>query len=499
MPAQLKLDFSTTAPDGAEIILMSSDSVFFGLRDNSAQETLSMLAQNAEFQGKFAKYLPLPLASQTYLLAGVGQTEGGQTEEGIAEGALTSGPEAERWGSKLFSHLKAPPFNRAILDATSHSPETLFSILTGAMLASYHFDRYKTVKTGPVIDAHLTIISPHAADLRSTWDAQYQPLIEGVFTARDLVSEPANSLYPETFANHCASLASTGLEVEILDEDRLTALGMRALLGVGRGSAHSSYVVLMHWRGGAPDQPPLALVGKGVCFDSGGLSLKPPKAMEDMKWDMGGAAAVTGAMQALAMRQVKRHVIGIIGLVENMPDGKAQRPGDIVTSLSGQTVEVLNTDAEGRLVLADLLTYIQDQYAPQIVIDLATLTGAIISALGKEHAGLFSNDDALAESIIAAGIITGETCWRMPIGKSYDKLLKSSIADMKNIGGPYGGASTAACFLQRFIKDSSWAHLDIAGKAWTDKDRPTTPTGGTGFGVRLLNQLIDDWPDARTL
>ena len=272
---------------------------------------------------------------------------------------------------------------------------------------------------------------------------------------------------------------------------------MGALLGVGQGSRRDSAVVVMNWQGGS-DEAPIALVGKGVCFDTGGISLKPAKGMEDMKWDMGGAAAVTGAMHALAGRKVKRNVVGIIGLVENMPDGNAQRPGDVVTSLSGQTIEVINTDAEGRLVLADVLTYVQDKFKPQAIVNLATLTGAIIVSLGKEYAGLFSNNDVLANAVTTAGGNVDEKCWRMPMGKAYDDMLKSHIADMKNIGGPYGGAITAACFLHRFIKnDTPWVHLDIAGKAWSEKAKPTVPKGGTGFGVRLLNQMIDDWVDMK--
>ena len=274
-------------------------------------------------------------------------------------------------------------------------------------------------------------------------------------------------------------------------------MGMGALLGVGQGSRRDSAVVVMNWQGGG-DEAPVALVGKGVCFDTGGISLKPAKGMEDMKWDMGGAAAVTGAMHALAGRKVKRNVVGIIGLVENMPDGNAQRPGDVVTSLSGQTIEVINTDAEGRLVLADVLSYVQDTFRPQAIVDLATLTGAIIVSLGKEYAGLFANDDRLARAVSDAGEKVDEKCWRMPMGQAYDDMLKSHIADMKNIGGPYGGSITAACFLQRFIQDNTpWVHLDIAGKAWSDKGKPTVPKGGTGFGVRLLNQLVDDWVDMK--
>ena len=272
----------------------------------------------------------------------------------------------------------------------------------------------------------------------------------------------------------------------------MKALGMGALLGVGQGSRRESRMVVMNWRGGKGEAP-LALVGKGVTFDTGGISLKPPKGMEDMKWDMGGAAAVTGAMAAIAGRKVARNVVGVIGLVENMPDGNAQRPGDVVTSMAGKTIEVINTDAEGRLVLADALHYTETRFEPAMMVNLATLTGAILVSLGKEYGGLFSNSDELAAQLTQAGMATEEKLWRMPMGKAYDKMLKSHIADMKNIGGPYGGSITAACFLERFVSKTPWAHLDIAGKAWSDKATATVPKGGSGFGVRLLNRLIDNW------
>ena len=300
------------------------------------------------------------------------------------------------------------------------------------------------------------------------------------------------------FPNHShravANWADLGLEVEILDEAAMEKLGMGALLGVGQGSRRESRLVVMNWRGGG-DEAPLALVGKGVTFDTGGISLKPAKGMEDMKWDMGGAAAVTGAMAAIAGRKIKKNVVGVIGLVENMPDGNAQRPGDVVTAMSGKTIEVINTDAEGRLVLADALHYTETRFKPRMMVNLATLTGAIIVSLGKEFGGMFTNSSGLAGQIRAAGDLTAEPVWHMPMGAAYHKMLKSHIADMKNIGGPYGGAITAACFLAKFVNDTPWAHLDIAGKAWSDKATATVPKGGTGYGVRLLNQLIDNWQD----
>jgi leucyl aminopeptidase len=272
---------------------------------------------------------------------------------------------------------------------------------------------------------------------------------------------------------------------------------MGALLGVGQGSKHESQLVVMQWRGADAKQRPIAFVGKGVTFDTGGISIKPAQGMEDMKWDMAGAGTVIGLMKALAARKAKVNAVAVAGLVENMPSGTAQRPGDIVTSMSGQTIEVINTDAEGRLVLADALWYTQEQFKPQAVIDLATLTGAIIVALGTVHGGLYANDDGLAEQLTAAGKATGELLWRMPLGESYDKLINSDAADMKNIGGRNGGSITAAQFIQRFIKETPWAHLDIAGMAWSDKDAPTVPKGATAFGVRLLDRLVADHYEER--
>ena len=280
--------------------------------------------------------------------------------------------------------------------------------------------------------------------------------------------------------------------VEVLDEKAMAKLGMGALIGVGQGSERPPRLVVMQWKGGTRTQKPLAFIGKGVTFDTGGISIKPAGGMEDMKWDMGGSGVVIGLMRALAGRNAKVNAVGVVGLVENMPSGKAQRPGDIVTSMSGQTIEVINTDAEGRLVLADALWYCNDRFKPGFMVDLATLTGAIIVSLGQLHAGLFSNNDDLADKLVAAGKAAGEPLWRMPLGDGYDKLINSDIADMKNTGGRYGGSITAAQFIQRFVKDTPWAYLDIAGMAWTDKDHPVTPKGATAYGVRLLDRLVAD-------
>jgi leucyl aminopeptidase len=357
----------------------------------------------------------------------------------------------------------------------------------GARLRAYDFDRYRVKSKSEDRKALKTVvIVSDAAD-----EADAQSLSRGIAFARDLVSEPPNILYPESFADRCRQLSELGVKVNVLDVEAMTELGMGSLLGVGQGSARPSRLVTMEWNGGADGQKPAAFVGKGVTFDTGGISLKPGPGMEDMKFDMGGAAAVTGALHAIAGRKAKANVVGLIGLVENMPDGNAQRPSDIVTSMSGQTIEILNTDAEGRLVLADVLTYAQKTFSPDVIVDLATLTGAILISLADEFGGLFTRDDALAEELLKAGRESGESLWRMPLTDAHDEMIKSDIADMKNIGGRDGGSSSAAAFLGKFIEDGmSWAHLDIAGMAWTKKDRDICPKGATGYGVRLLDQFV---------
>ena len=363
----------------------------------------------------------------------------------------------------------------------------------GAKLAAYRFDTYFT-KVKPDNKPSLTSFTAVTEDDKAAkahftvHDAE----TAGTYLARDLMNEPPNILHPESFAARVKDLESEGLEIKILGEKEMTKLGMGSLLGVGQGSIRESQLAVMIWNGGKSGEAPVALVGKGVCFDTGGISLKPGASMEDMKGDMGGAAAVTGTMLALARRKAKANVVGLIGLVENMPDGNAQRPGDIVTSASGQTIEIQNTDAEGRLVLADVLWYVQEEYKPKAIVDLATLTGAIIISLGHEHGGLFSNDDTLAGELLAAGTASGETLWRLPLGDPYDKMLKSKFADMRNIGGRAAGSITAAQFLQRFInKGTPWAHLDIAGVAWREGDKaPTDPSWASGFGPRLLSRWI---------
>jgi leucyl aminopeptidase len=369
----------------------------------------------------------------------------------------------------------------------------------GAVLRSYTFKKYRTRKdeNDQAADARnglqtLTVLCSKPDAAVKAYVAR-KAIAEGVFLARDLVNEPANMLGPVEFAERMRDLADAGIAVEILDTEQLEALKMNALLAVGQGSVRPSRVVVMQWNGGKSKRgKPLCFVGKGVCFDTGGISMKPAAGMEDMKGDMGGAACVAGLMLALARRNAAVNAVGLIGLTENMPSGTAQRPGDIVTSMSGQTIEVLNTDAEGRLVLADVLWYAQERFKPRLIVDLATLTGAIMVALGKEYAGLFSNDDKLAKELDAAGRATGEKVWRMPLAKAYDKLIDSKTADMKNIGGRHGGAITAAQFLQRFIKDTPWAHLDVAGTAMDSTKNDINQSWASGWGVRLLDRLVAD-------
>ncbi len=371
------------------------------------------------------------------------------------------------------------------------------NVAMGAVLRSYRFDRYRTTEKPedkPKL-AKLTVLTGEVPKARDAWGG-LKAVAEGVFLSRDLVSEPANVLTPAEMAERCRKLESLGLKVEVFGPKEMTKLGFGALMGVAMGSACEPRMVVMHWngagtgRGRAKAAKPLAFIGKGVTFDTGGISIKPAGGMEDMKWDMGGAGTVIGLMAALAGRKAKVDVVGLVGLVENMPSGTAQRPGDVVKTYSGQTVEVINTDAEGRLVLADVLWYCQQKFDPRFMVDLATLTGAMIIALGHEYAGFFSNDDELAQQLYDAGEVSGEKVWRMPLAEAYDKQIKSEIADMKNVGGRPGGAITAAQFIQRFVNGKPWAHLDVAGMVWSGKDAPTIPKGATAFGVRLLDRMV---------
>ncbi|MDP3896908.1 MAG: leucyl aminopeptidase, partial [Mesorhizobium sp.] len=391
-----------------------------------------------------------------------------------------------RNATKVTIHVDAPGLAATGADVAE--------LALGMLLRAYRFDRHKTKKDEAEETprrAKVTVVTAAAAAAKKAF-ADAEAVADVVVLARDLVNEPANILCPVEFAEKASELGRLGVKVEILAEKDMKKLGMGALLGVAQGSPRGARIVVMQWNGGKAKDKPIAFVGKGVTFDTGGNSMKPAAGMEDMKGDMGGAAAVTGLMHALAARKARANVVGIIGLVENAVDGHAQRPGDIVTSMSGQTIEVLNTDAEGRLVLCDALWYCNRRFEPSFMVNLATLTGAIMVSLGQYHAGLFSNNDELAGRLTAAGLATTEKVWRMPLGAEYDKLIDSKNADMKNIGGRFGGAITAAQFLQRFVGTTPWAHLDIAGTAMGSPATEISQSWASGFGVRLLERLVRD-------
>ena len=450
-------------------------------------------AKTARFKGKSGSVLellaPQKLAVDRLLVLGTAPRK----EDALPD-AETAASRRVSLGGIALGRLGASDSAHVLFDppAGDADAEAAADFALGAQLRAYKFDTYRT-KQGdddtPPAALKLTIgvASPAAAKKAAVSRAA---LADGVNLARQLVNEPPNILYPEEFARRAAELKSVGVQVEILDVAAMTKLGMGALLGVGQGSARESRTVIMRWNGAGGSSKPIAFIGKGVCFDTGGISIKPAAGMEDMKGDMAGAACVVGLMKALAERKAKVDVVGAIGLVENMPGANAQRPGDIVKSMSGQTIEIINTDAEGRLVLADVLHYVQDRFKPVFMIDLATLTGAIMVALGTDHAGLFSNDDELSQRLVEAGRATGEKVWRLPLGHAYDKLIDSKFADMKNTGGRHGGSITAAQFLQRFVNKVPWAHLDIAGTGMGAPFNDVNQSWGSGFGVRLLDRLV---------
>ncbi|WP_380877782.1 putative cytosol aminopeptidase [Sphingomonas sp. DBB INV C78] len=406
----------------------------------------------------------------------------------------------EQAGGALTTRLLTSGEKTLVVDvskATGDAAVAAAHIAFAALLRGWRHDTYRTklpAKSKPSL-AEIVIVGA-GDDFVSKAEATWTPLkalADGISFTRELVSEPANIIYPESFVERCQPLKDLGVEIEVLDEAAMAKLGMGALLGVSQGSERPAQLLVMKWDGTGGAKEPIAFVGKGVTFDTGGISIKPAGGMEDMKWDMGGAGAVAGAMKALASRKAKAHVIGVCGLVENMPDGKAQRPGDVVTSMSGQTIEVINTDAEGRLVLCDAITWVQRTHKVKTVIDLATLTGAMIISLGHEHGGLFANNDELADALVAAGKASGDKLWRFPMSDAYDKLIESPIADMKNVGPRDAGSITAAQFIQRFVEDGvKWAHLDIAGMVWAAKPGTLWDKGATAFGVRLLDRLIAD-------
>jgi leucyl aminopeptidase len=453
-----------------------------------AVDLIKRAAAASDFKGKSGSTLdffePDGIRIQRLIVIGTGKATDLKQADFLKFGGTLAG--------KLNAATKAATVIGELADGPI-DPAQAVGLASGIELRAYKFDRYKTKKKDENgrLRAQVSVAVADVVGSRKAFAADAR-VVEGVLMARDLVNEPPNVLYPEEFARRAAQLRKSGVGVEILDVRAMTRLGMGALLGVAQGSARPARTVIMRWNGGKRGEPPIAFVGKGVCFDTGGISIKGAANMEEMKGDMGGAACVVGLMHALAARKARVNAVGAIGLVENMPDGNAQRPGDIVTSMSGQTVEIINTDAEGRLVLADVLWYVARTFKPKFMIDLATLTGAIMVALGTEHAGLFSNNDELAERLIMAGAATGEKVWRMPLGSEYDKLIDSQFADMKNTGGRHGGSITAAQFLQRFVDNTPWAHLDIAGTAMGAPKSEINQSWGSGYGVRLLDRLVAD-------
>ena len=487
----------STAPKGI-LVVFCDDTLKFGPATRkalgAAADTVKRAAGANQFKGKSASALdilaPDGIKIQRLIVIGAGKASDLKDSDFLKFGGVAA--------SKLNAASTAVMLLAELPDGAME-PEQAAAVASGLRLRAYKFDRYKTRKKDGEDAAVRAEVSLAVDDVNAARKA-FAPdahVVDGVIIARELVNEPPNVLYPAEFARRAGQLKKLGVDVEVLDVKAMTKLGMGALLGVGQGSTQPSRTVIMRWNGGKKDEQPVAFVGKGVCFDTGGISIKGAASMEDMKGDMGGAACVVGLMHALAARKAKVNAVGAIGLVENMPDGNAQRPGDIVTSMSGQTIEIINTDAEGRLVLADVLWYVARKFKPQFMVDLATLTGAIMVALGTEHAGLFSNNDELAERLSKIGTETGEKVWRMPLGPEYDKQIDSQFADMKNTGTRNGGSITAAQFLQRFVDDTPWAHLDIAGTAMGAPKSDINHSWGSGYGVRLLDRLVAEYYEAR--
>jgi len=483
----------SAAPRGI-LVAFCDDELKFGPATRKTLGTAAGLVKRAaatnQFKGKSGSSLdilePEGIKVQRLIVVGAGKAADLKEKDFLKFGGVLAGKLNS--GSEVVTVM-------AELPKGAMEPAQAAALGSGARLRAYKFDRYKTRKKDGEERLLRTEISLAVDDVAAAKKA-FAPdaaVVDGVNLARELVNEPPNVLYPEEFARRAAQLKKLGVGVEILDPKAMSKLGMGALLGVAQGSARPGRTVIMRWNGGKKGEQPVAFVGKGVCFDTGGISIKGAASMEDMKGDMGGAACVVGLMHALAARKARVNAVGAIGLVENMPDGNAQRPGDIVTSMSGQTIEIINTDAEGRLVLADVLWYVAKKCKPKFMVDLATLTGAIMVALGTENAGLFSNNDELADRLVKAGLETGEKVWRMPLSPEYDKLIDSQFADMKNTGGRYGGSITAAQFLQRFVDNTPWAHLDIAGTAMGAPKTEINQSWGSGFGVRLLERLVAEY------
>jgi leucyl aminopeptidase len=496
MAAKLEISFAPSAAIKGGLALTLKEAAS-GLPAAAAEldpaGTFSKAAATAQFKAKAMSVLDM--------LAPAGSPLDRLIVIGAGKAADLSAHDWLRLGGTAAANLKKAEAATVFVDAEGLdvTPKAVCDFATGMMLRNYTFDNYKTKKKDDDEGAaviKVTIVTAHAEAAKALFESDGKAVTEGVLLARTMVNLPPNVLGPIEFADHAKALEKLGVEVEILTEVEMKALGMGALLGVAQGSVRPPRLAVMQWKGGKADDQPIAFIGKGVVFDTGGISIKPAAGMEDMKGDMGGAAAVIGLMHTLAARKAKVNVVGILGLVENMPDGNAQRPGDIVTSMSGQTIEVINTDAEGRLVLCDALWYCNDRFKPAFMINLATLTGAILVALANLHAGLFSNDDDLAEQLLKAGLTTNERLWRMPLSKDYDKMIDSRFADMKNTGGRLGGSITAAQFLKRFVGDTPWAHLDIAGTAMDSPKDEISQSWASGFGVRLLDQLVRDGYEA---
>ena len=494
MPDVLTLGFKPFTPVRGVLIVFCADNLKFGPATRKALASVEDLVRRAaaadRFNGKNGSALdivaPHGLDVPRLVVIGTGKESDLKQRDFVKLGGVGMGklPQAAAEAT-LFAEFASGPLK----------PDQVADLALGVRLRAYSFDRYKTKRKegderADQVRVNLACASPAAAEKAHGHTAA---VADGVVLARDLINEPANILYPVEFARRASSLAKLGVGVDVLDVPAMRKLGMGALLGVGQGSVHDSRLVVMRWNGGKRGDAPIAFIGKGVCFDTGGISIKPAQGMEDMKGDMAGAACVVGLMHALAARKAKVNAVGAIGLVENMPDGKAYRPGDILKTMSGQTIEIINTDAEGRLVLADVLHYVNKRFKPKFMINLATLTGAIIVALGQEYAGMFSNNDKLVERLSKAGEATGERVWRMPLGPEYDKLIDSKFADMKNTGGRWGGSITAAQLLQRFVDKTPWAHLDIAGTALGSPQTDINKSWSSGWGVRLLDRLVDDY------
>jgi len=488
----MQISFATSAPEATLALPVEKDALerlATGELGADALRVVTGAARASRFDGEAAAVVEAFVSE--------GAPDGGKVRRVLLVGT-GSGSESdyERAGGALCARLLTSGVENVAVDfsGAAPTPKAVARFAAGAAQRSWRYDIYRTrlpEKAKPTLAALTLLNAPEGSE--AAWAPQ-KALTEGLELTRMLVTEPPNVIYPESFvARVLADVAGLGLEVTVLGETEMRDAGMGALLGVSQGSARDARLLALKWNGAGPGDPDLALVGKGVTFDTGGISLKPGAGMEDMKWDMGGAGAVVGAMKSLAARKAKANVIGVCGLVENMPDGNAIRPGDVLTSMSGQTIEVLNTDAEGRLVLCDAITWVQRHHHPKTIVDLATLTGAMIVSLGSEHGGCFANDDALADQLLAAGKASGDLLWRFPLSDAYNKLIDSTIADMKNMGPRGAGSITAAQFIQRFVDTGiRWAHLDIAGMVWADKPGATFDKGATGFGVRLLDRFVAD-------